>query len=441
MERTNRFFEHEGYWLIKRRGSQFFYVACKPLDPSDRSVLRFSTGTADLEEAKRRLIAHAAENPRVAPTLLGPQARHAPGEPVVIDLLTDYVERLRDSASYRNAELHILKRWTLFLERNNIVYVSELTRSVQERYVAWRRQIIRDKKGSASNSTLIRDLGVLKAALRYAWKDGRLPYPPYVISVPSPPPRDRFLSQAEVQRLIEHCDEPHLRLYVMLALHTMQRPIAILSLKTSQVDLVNGRIDFLAPGRVQSKKRRPVVPITPSLRAELLWAVENSISGYVIEWQGQPLKRIDKSFRRAADRAGLRNVCPYTLRHTAATLTAARRVPLREIAGYLGHTTERTTELYAKHSPDFLGQAAAALDDLFGLHNADQCRPVPEERQERVVDTIDFVTGAAEKNRTSDPTLTKCRKINDLGPLKPATGYLTTLYSVVFDPLADHSED
>jgi hypothetical protein len=97
----------------------------------------------------------------------------------------------------------------------------------------------------------------------------------------------------------------------------------------------------------------------------------------------------------------------YTLRHTAATLAASRGVPLREIGGFLGHTTERTTELYAKHSPDFLGRAAHALDELFGLQRADQCRPQPMEANTQTVDIIGVCAGAAEKNRTSDPTLTK----------------------------------
>jgi hypothetical protein len=38
---------------------------------------------------------------------------------------------------------------------------------------------------------------------------------------------------------------------------------------------------------------------------------------------------------------------------------------MRQIAGMLGHTTQRTTELYAKHAPEFLYEAASALDHMF----------------------------------------------------------------------------
>ena len=80
---------------------------------------------------------------------------------------------------------------------------------------------------------------------------------------------------------------------------------------------------------------------------------------------GRPVKSIKTAFRAAARRAGLEDVCPYTLRHTGATLLAASGVSMRQISGFLGHTTERTTELYAKHRPEFLMDAAATLDELF----------------------------------------------------------------------------
>ncbi|MEC9377599.1 MAG: tyrosine-type recombinase/integrase, partial [Candidatus Latescibacterota bacterium] len=64
-------------------------------------------------------------------------------------------------------------------------------------------------------------------------------------------------------------------------------------------------------------------------------------------------------------RSGLgSDVCAYTLRHTSATWLAAAGVPLRDIAGMMGHSTVRVTELYAKFSPDFLRNAAETMDGL-----------------------------------------------------------------------------
>ena len=121
-------------------------------------------------------------------------------------------------------------------------------------------------------------------------------------------------------------------------------------------------------GAIQSQKRKPVVPITDSLMAPVTEAVHNSLSGRVIEFKGQPVKSIRTSFNKARKRAGLgTDVSPYVLRHTGATLLASEGVDLRQIAGMLGHTVMKTTEMYAKHAPEFLGDAKNALDRLFAV--------------------------------------------------------------------------
>ncbi|MCA9280907.1 MAG: site-specific integrase [Phycisphaeraceae bacterium] len=257
---------------------------------------------------------------------------------------------------------------TDFLELSGIDSVADFGLDAQQRYADWRMDRIRQDGHSGSNGTINRELGVVKAAMRSAWKRGRLSSVPHVQLLPSPPPRDRFLRLPEVKRLLNACELDHLRMYVMLALHTLQRPIGIFSLRIEQVDLEWGRIDFLPPGSIQSNKRRPVVPITPSLRPYLEAAIACSESGYVVEYLGRPVNSIKKSFQKACERAALQDVTPYTLRHTGATLMAAAGVPLRQIAGMLGHTEARTTEIYAKHHPDFLRTAAETIETLFGEH-------------------------------------------------------------------------
>lgn len=117
---------------------------------------------------------------------------------------------------------------------------------------------------------------------------------------------------------------------------------------------------------MQSSKRKPVVPISETLAPELERAVQESQSGFVIEYEGRPVQSIKTAFRRACRIAKLEDVTPYTLRHSGATLLAAAGVPLRQIAGVLGHTQQRTTELYAKHSPEYLQEASNAMNRILG---------------------------------------------------------------------------
>ena len=354
--------EYEGFTLVKRPDTPNYFIYWRP--GSGRRALRYSTRTSDLDAARRKLIEFASRRGIV-------RKKQAPESVLLLDVLCDYYERkIRPEGKSMTCVKVSLKYLTAFCERDGIRYVAEFDLTVQERFIAWRRETMLRRGYSASNGTINRDLSVIKAATRWMWKQGRLESAPHVELLPSPPPRDRFLRVHEVRRLLDACERPHLRLYVMLALHTLQRPIAIYGLRVEQVDLAWNRIDFLPPGTVQTKKRRPVIPITPSLRPHLERAIQESRTGYVLEYRGRPMRTVRLAFTKACRRAELEKVTPYVLRHTGATLMAAAGVPIWQIAGMLGHSEVRTTEIYAKHHPDFLLDASRALETLFGSGTA-----------------------------------------------------------------------
>jgi integrase len=76
-------------------------------------------------------------------------------------------------------------------------------------------------------------------------------------------------------------------------------------------------------------------------------AQRRASSPHVIAYNGEPVKDVKKRFNSAAARAGIPDCTSNTLRHTAGTWMAQRGVPFFEIAGYLGHSVSRTSELYA----------------------------------------------------------------------------------------------
>ncbi|MEM9167420.1 MAG: site-specific integrase [Planctomycetota bacterium] len=346
---------YQGYKLVKRPDTPHYYIYWYV--ESVGKVRRESTGTGDRDDAFQRLKAFV--DARLQKTVAHDDSL------CLLDVLADYVEHGLAFKPSRGAGVNALKHWTLFFEGEDLVYVGELTLEAQERYVSWRRRDTRHTEHGVSDGTIRRELGVLRAALSYARRHGRLREVPYIMDLREPPPRERYLTPREFQRLLAECKQtPHLWLFTLLATHTMQRPGAVLELTAGQIDLERNRINFLPPGTVQSQKRRPVVPITATLRPHLHRAIENSASGHIIEWKGQPVKCVRIAFRKAAKRANLKDVTPYTLRHTGATLAAAAGVPLRQIAGMLGHSELRTTERYAKHSPDFLADVADALNSV-----------------------------------------------------------------------------
>jgi integrase len=170
------------------------------------------------------------------------------------------------------------------------------------------------------------------------------------------------LSKDEVEQLLRHVDTPHVRLFIILAITTGARMGALLDLRWEQVDFKHRRVDFNVPGREQTNKRRAVVPLNDRAFEALEEAVRGALTDYVIEWNGERVKSIKKAIRMAAKRSGV-PCSPHVFRHTAGVWTAQADVPMQKISQFLGHTSTRVTErAYARYSPSFMKDAAAALE-------------------------------------------------------------------------------
>ncbi len=175
--------------------------------------------------------------------------------------------------------------------------------------------------------------------------------------------RDRWLTREEADRLVAAARSPHVRLFIVLALHTAARKEALLELTWDRVDFTAGRIDLQPPVRRLGAKRRSLVPMTDTARRHLEEALRGAISDHVIEYAGRPIRDVKTGIRGAAAAAGLEGVSPHVLRHTAATWMAQRGVNLWDVAGFLGHRDTRLVErVYGHHHPDYLRSAAAALE-------------------------------------------------------------------------------
>lgn len=206
------------------------------------------------------------------------------------------------------------------------------------------------------------ELGHLRSALMWAQKVGLIDRAPYVERPQKPAPKDRWLTHAEIDRVLSADAEPHVKLAVILMLTTAGRVSAILQLTWDRVDFdrrqINLRLDNDGP-----RKGRAIVPINGSLRAALLQAREASLSNQVIEWAGQPVKSIRKGLQRLVTNAGLPEVSAHVFRHTAAVHMAVGGIPMSQIAQYLGHSSTAVTErTYARFAPDHLRGAAEILD-------------------------------------------------------------------------------
>lgn len=224
------------------------------------------------------------------------------------------------------------------------------------------------KMRNRAAGTVRRELGVLRAAINYCHKQGRLTRSVAVELPEEAPARDRVLSRQEAARLIgEARRNPKARLYmplfILIALYTGRRKEAILSLRWSRIDLEANTIDFEIAGRARTKKRRGQIQIPERLRPHLARARRRgSDLGPVLHINGRPIKNVKKGFAAACRRAGIEGATPHTLKHTAISWACmGGRVGLWELSQFFAITMKTMTETYAHLHPDNMKQAAATI--------------------------------------------------------------------------------
>lgn len=251
--------------------------------------------------------------------------------------------------------------------------VSEINQASCRDYLRFRQA---DRPQGIKPATVRKDLGTLVAALNFCVLDGKLSHAPKVVLPEKSPPKSRWLTISEAASLLRAARKggrntrSYLPIFILIALYTGARSGAILSLTWDRVDLDAGRIDFQVKGERRTKKRKPQVPIPRQLLTFLRYAhrrrphkyrAEDS-GGWVINDDGKPIKRIIRSVKAAAIRAGLNDVSPHTLRHTCGTWMAQQGTSLWDIAGWLGQDIETTERIYAHHHPDFMENAKRGIE-------------------------------------------------------------------------------
>ena len=289
-------------------------------------------------------------------TLHGRRDREQPRDVPLGDVFVRYMHQ---QGNYTRGSVQ--QRRNLFLVLNALpegVTVADLTLERQ-------REVVRTLRSEGyAAATIKRALGIAKAAINLAWESGELDRPvPFGPLPPEGPGRERVLSVEELARLWDAEMPEHVRMFLIVLLGTAARPEAALELVRSQCDLARGTINLNPPGRVQTKKRRPILPMAGFLRP---W-IEAALDGPLVAYRGRPVKKINGAFQTVRDAADFGDdVVPYTIRHTVATELFRRGVPPLEIKSFLGHRMPglATTERYLHVAPDHLAHARAAVEDL-----------------------------------------------------------------------------
>lgn len=316
---------------------------------------RLSTRTRSLRDAGLVLAEWADKSSRPVP----PQGSTRVGP--ILEAWWEAHAHDRPSAAHTQGYIRLLKESLGFLEAANLTHADLETH-------CRKRRTGRIGSRPVGDGTLRHELGILQRALRYAAERKliRLDELPKITLPPEPPPREAYLELEEIDRLLTTAARlrkgmrlSRIERFLWIALHTGARKESIVRLEWSRVDFTRRLIDFREPGRVATKKRRTVVPISDALLPVLQRAYQERKGDYVLDMTGS----IRTNFNRVVERAGLEGVTPHTLRHTFASQAVMSGVPIAEVARVLGNTIAVCEKTYAKYRPDYL---VGAVNQAYG---------------------------------------------------------------------------
>ncbi|MGF1648361.1 MAG: tyrosine-type recombinase/integrase [Kineosporiaceae bacterium] len=270
------------------------------------------------------------------------------------------------------------------LVRNHIVPVwgSVQLAAVTHAHVAtWVRAM---QNEGQSASSVRATYGVFSRVLDHAVRDGRLSRnPAAAVRLPRlRKPEKRYLTHGQVADLARECGE-YASLIRTLA-YTGLRWSEVAALRAKRVRLdryelvvaegmkdVNGVISFS-----ETKTHRVrIIPFPGVLAPDLAAAVDGKQTDDLVftSSRGGPLR--NQNFRRdvfdpAATRAGLAELTPHELRHTAASLAVSAGANVKAVQRMLGHASAAMTlDVYADLFDTDHGDVASRLDEAIRAHS------------------------------------------------------------------------
>lgn len=225
-----------------------------------------------------------------------------------------------------------------------------------------------------------RELEDLRAAINYHRREGLCRDVVEVTLPEKSQPREKWLTRSEAAAMIwqawryrevqkgkdtDRRTRRHVARFILIGLYTGTRAGAICSASFKPeegrgwIDTERGVFYRRPAGERETKKRRPPIRIPERLLAHFRRWESLGMCGPV-EFNGKPVKDVDKAFRNVAADAGI-EASPHTLRHTAVTWAMQNGADLYEAAGYFGMTIEVLQSVYGHHHPEHQGSVGTAV--------------------------------------------------------------------------------
>ncbi len=253
----------------------------------------------------------------------------------------DEFQRTRELKSY---ESYFLSYSKSLLESFGTLTLKEITPDRIQRYHFARAQAM-------SKSTANHSLAVLKRCFNLGMRWDLCQTNPVnkVEAFRGMAPRIRYLTREEQEVLLGCCSD-RLRDLVLVSLRTGMRLMEQLGLRKKDIDFSRGLINLT---KTKTDRARSV-PMTEEVKAVLSrLAFGAKDEDYLFRnARGRQYVQPRTEFKKALQRAGIRDFRWHDLRHTFATDLVAAGVEIFTVSKLLGHSNVKTTMIYAHLVPD-----------------------------------------------------------------------------------------
>ena len=339
----------------------------------------------------------------------------APGDVLIAELTAMWIEQhvanLEAPSRYLDS-VEVLETFWAHMRAKRLLpeplTVLSITNGLIDAFIAWRSE------QGVSAPTISRDIAALRGPINWGMKNNHLTAAPRIKEVKGRKKRKELeWSPEQVAAILDAAaaDEQrrHIHLFAMINLSTHGRTEAILELD-ADTQIRQGLIYFLRPDEEQTRKRRAIVPICPTLAPWL-----DGVTGKVIryrtptsaktqaaggaEWFERPTANIANGFegvllaahaarpdlglaRQVIDADGkpvwmeprkklgetkhrpkmVGIGTPNTLRHTIHTWHKRQGVPEAQIDAAAGHSEQGTGASYTHLRPEYLREFTASTE-------------------------------------------------------------------------------
>ena len=280
----------------------------------------------------------------------------------VIEKYMTEISPFKQGSHERNKQ--IAKHFKAFLSD---VLLEDVRPALLSRYKSERLLTITKRGGLVSPDTVRKELSLLRQIFNVAIDEWELckenPVRKIIRSLPQEERRVRYVLPEEAEQL-KFTIPTWLKAIVITACQTGLRRRNLLNLTVQQLDLISNRIII-----ERTKNGDPIgIAMTSIVRETLLNVIRERtvVSPYVFcDDRGKACSpyKVSMAFRRACERAGVKNLRFHDLRHDFATLMLSKTRNLIDVQQSLGHRDPRMSLRYAHLLPDDLKGAFEAIDN------------------------------------------------------------------------------